>query len=32
MTIIDRHISRRGAIAGLGGMAFCIAVETMACA
>ena len=26
MTIIDRHISRRGAIAGLGGMAFCIAV------
>ena len=26
MTIVDRHISRRGAIAGLGGMAFCIAV------
>src|SRR2546429_4717119 len=26
MTIIDRDISRRGVIAGLGGMAFCIAV------
>src|SRR5437899_1843469 len=26
MTIVDRHISRRGAIAGLGGLAFCIAV------
>src|SRR5262249_19226483 len=26
MTMIDRDISRRGVIAGLGGMAFCIAV------
>src|SRR6516225_1266132 len=26
MTMIDREISRRGVIAGLGGMAFCIAV------
>jgi len=26
MNMIDRDISRRGVIAGLGGMAFCIAV------